>query len=456
MGDSQFGHLFAKGATREDARKALVLALKEIDVRGDIRTTVEYLVQLLETKEFKENTIDTSWLDGLIREKTIQTATDPEDVAVAAAIARAYARSREEENKFLQSLEKGQVSTSAIKDIKSFPLEITYKDYKYSFQVEKTSPENFELSMNDQTVDVKIREQPDGSLIATYGGEVHTIFSQEEPLGLRMVLDGNTIIMPTVYDPSELRTDVTGKIVRYLQEDGADVENGTPYVEVEAMKMIMPLKTSESGKINHEMSPGSIISAGDLLASLSLKDPSKVKKINPFTGVLRMADNEGEEVSREAVIDKLNLVLDGYKHDVNSLAQRLVAGISSYDEIGEAVEAMLEKYVSVEEQFAFEVSDDEAVAALVKSNKDNLRVVLAATMPHRELALRNRLISTLLRQMQTFGEKYGQFRSTDRLKAALTRLNKLQGKKYGEVSIAAQQLLMSCNTSPFAVRLEEL
>jgi biotin carboxylase len=26
--DSQFGHLFAKGATREDARKALVLALK--------------------------------------------------------------------------------------------------------------------------------------------------------------------------------------------------------------------------------------------------------------------------------------------------------------------------------------------------------------------------------------------------------------------------------------------
>jgi biotin carboxylase len=36
--------------TREDARKSLVLALKEIDVRGDIRTTVEYLVQLLETK----------------------------------------------------------------------------------------------------------------------------------------------------------------------------------------------------------------------------------------------------------------------------------------------------------------------------------------------------------------------------------------------------------------------
>lgn len=29
---------------------------------------------------------------------------------------------------------------------------------------------------------------------------------------------------------------------RYLQEDGAEIQSGQPYVEVEAMKMIMPLK----------------------------------------------------------------------------------------------------------------------------------------------------------------------------------------------------------------------
>lgn len=40
-----------------------------VQVQGEIRTTVEYLVQLLETPEFKENTIDTSWLDGLIAAK---------------------------------------------------------------------------------------------------------------------------------------------------------------------------------------------------------------------------------------------------------------------------------------------------------------------------------------------------------------------------------------------------
>ena len=38
-------------------------------VQGEIRTTVEYLVQLLGTPEFKTNNIDTSWLDGLIAAK---------------------------------------------------------------------------------------------------------------------------------------------------------------------------------------------------------------------------------------------------------------------------------------------------------------------------------------------------------------------------------------------------
>lgn len=72
-------------------------------------------------------------------------------------------------------------------------------------------------------------------------------------------------------------------MVRFLQEDGADVASGEPFVEVEAMKMIMPLKATESGKINHEMSPGSIIAAGDLLASLQLAVSPCSRRSDGFT-----------------------------------------------------------------------------------------------------------------------------------------------------------------------------
>ena len=70
---------------------------------------------------------------------------------------------------------------------------------------------------------------------------------------------------PTIFDPSELRTDVTGKVVRYLQDNGGSVEAGEPYVEVEAMKMIMPIKATESGKITQNLSTGTVINAGDAL-----------------------------------------------------------------------------------------------------------------------------------------------------------------------------------------------
>ena len=67
--DSQFGHIFGWGETREIARRNMFLALKELSIRGDFRTTVEYLVTLLETEAFHKNKINTGWLDQLIAEK---------------------------------------------------------------------------------------------------------------------------------------------------------------------------------------------------------------------------------------------------------------------------------------------------------------------------------------------------------------------------------------------------
>ena len=77
------------------------------------------------------------------------------------------------------------------------------------------------------------------------------------------------------------------QVVRYLQDNGTMVQEGEAYVELEAMKMIMPIKATGTGKVSHLRGAGSIVSAGELLGTLELKDPSKVKKIVPFEGQLR-------------------------------------------------------------------------------------------------------------------------------------------------------------------------
>merc|ERR1712176_327983 len=147
--DSQFGHLFAKGPNREQARKSLVLALKEIEVRGEIRTTVEYLVELLETGAFKENTIDTSWLDGIIRDKSVQLEKPPHLVVTGAAIFKAFEHVKQETQSVIESFQKGQVGTGGIPSINSFPIEIAYLDTKYGFNVDRLASDIYRFTTTD-------------------------------------------------------------------------------------------------------------------------------------------------------------------------------------------------------------------------------------------------------------------------------------------------------------------
>jgi acetyl-CoA carboxylase / biotin carboxylase 1 len=449
--DSQFGHLFAKGATREQARKALVLALKEIEVRGEIRNSVEYLVQLLETKAFKENTIDTSWLDGLIREKSVQIEKPAHLVVSAAAVYKAFMHVKTETEAINESLRKGQVSTAGILKINSFDLEIAYLDTKYAFHVERMAADVYRLTINDNIIDVRVTETAEGALLATYGGETHRIFGMTEPLGLRLVLDGVTVLMPTIFDPSELRADVTGKVVRYLQDNGAEVKAGEPFVEVEAMKMIMPIKAGESGRINHNLSPGSVISAGDLLASLELKDPSKVKKIVNFVGSLDIPNVELETSPQDAISN----ILAGFKGDAEAAAQAALKDVPDVDSAASIVLATLNEFHRVESIFSEKLRDD-VVREMTKKNIDSLGVVIAENQAHQQLATRSKLVLAMLRQIETFSDRYGAFAIQEELKNALKNLSGMKEKVYGEIALAADSIIRQSEVPSFSKRVGEL
>jgi len=449
--DSQFGHLFAKGANREQARKNLILALKEIEVRGEIRTTVEYLVQLLETDEFISNTIDTAWLDGIIKEKSVGVEMPDNLTVTAAAIFKAFQHVKTQTDELTESLAKGQVSTAAISEINSFSTEVAYKDIRYGFDVERLSSDVYRLTVAGNTIDARITETKEGGLIAQFGGETHRIFGMEEPLGLRLVLDGVTILMPTIFDPSELRTDVTGKVVRYLQEPGGEVNVGEPYVEVEAMKMIMPLKASESGKVTHAVSPGTVISAGDLLASLELKDPSKVKKISVFEGDLGIEKADLETSSKDAVSN----VLAGFSGEPEEAIQKAFDDISDAGEASAYAIEILNEFTRVETMFDGKLKDD-VVRDMTKANTATLDVVVAENQAHMSLSTRNRLVLSTLRQIELFEDRFGATEISEELEAAMNSVTALQEKKYGELVLAADSILRSSKSTPFADRVAEL
>ncbi|CAK9435969.1 uncharacterized protein LODBEIA_P05660 [Lodderomyces beijingensis] len=335
--DSQFGHIFAFGENRQASRKHMVVALKELSIRGDFRTTVEYLIKLLETPEFEDNKITTGWLDELITKKL--TAERPERVVavVCGAIAKAHMQADEERKDYIQSLERGQVPhKDLLRTI--FPIDFIYEGERYKFTATKSSDDKYTLFLNGSSCTVGARPLSDGGLLCALGGKSHAVYWKEEASATRLSVDGKTCLLEVENDPTQLRTPSPGKLVKYLVESGDHVSAGEPYAEVEVMKMCMPLIAQENGMVQLITQPGSTVNAGDILAILALDDPSKVKHAKPYEGTLPQmgapnvrGSKPAHKFSQYSTI--LRNILAGYDNQVimNSTLKKIVEVLKNKD-----------------------------------------------------------------------------------------------------------------------------
>ncbi|XP_014612049.1 PREDICTED: acetyl-CoA carboxylase isoform X3 [Polistes canadensis] len=281
--DSQFGHCFSWGEDRYQARENLVIALKELSIRGDFRTTVEYLITLLETESFQQNTIDTSWLDVLIAERV---KSDKPDVLLAVTCGAIHIADRTITAAFTgfqTSLEKGQVQGS--NDLNNFvDVELVNDGYKYKVEAAKSGPNSYFLVLNSSYKEVEIHRLSDGGLLLSMDGASYTTYMKEEVDRYRIIIGNQTCVFEKDNDPSLLRAPSAGKLINFLVEDGGHVDSGQAYAEIEVMKMIMTVTASEAGTVFYVKRPGAILEAGTTIAHLELDDPSLVTNAEEYTG----------------------------------------------------------------------------------------------------------------------------------------------------------------------------
>lgn len=328
--DSQFGHIFAFGENRQASRKHMVVALKELSIRGDFRTTVEYLIKLLETEDFESNTMTTGWLDDLIVSKMTAEKPDPTLAVICGAATRAFIESEKGRLDYINFLKRGQVpSKSQLKTV--FPIEFIHEGYKYKFTVAKSAEDRYTLFINGSKCEVSARKLSDGGLLISVGGKSHTIYWKEEVAATRLSVDAMTTLLEAEDDPTQLRTPSPGKLVKFLVENGDHIIAGQPYAEIEVMKMQMPLVAQESGAVQLLKQPGSTIVAGDIIAILTLDDPSKVKHALPFEGMLPELGSPIIEGTKPAykfksLVTRLEYILKGYDNQVvmNASLQQLI------------------------------------------------------------------------------------------------------------------------------------
>jgi acetyl-CoA carboxylase/biotin carboxylase 1 len=341
--DSQFGHLFANGPDREQARRNMVLGLKELSIRGDISTTVDYISKLIELEDFVANNIDTGWLDALISQNVegiansdnllkrsessvkINTLHNHLYVVMGATIVM-LDQCNKDEKTFFELLEKGQLPPRSLLRMEH-DVELILNGIKYVLVCTRNGMNSLSISLaNDKTknVVVGVRTLSDGGYLIEVGGSSHVAYLTtrgDVGTGMRMNVGGANIAFSPAYDPSTLRTDVAGKLVKKLKDDGSHVKKGEAYGEIEVMKMFMPLKVEESGILTWNVNEGASLTAGDLLATLELDNPENVARVSVFEGDLSVDGWRvvgGSPVGRphlllRSAIDKLHAAMSGFK-----------------------------------------------------------------------------------------------------------------------------------------------
>uniref|UniRef100_A0A8C5AZK7 acetyl-CoA carboxylase n=1 Tax=Gadus morhua TaxID=8049 RepID=A0A8C5AZK7_GADMO len=314
--DSQFGHCFSWGENREEAISNMVVALKELSIRGDFRTTVEYLIKLLETECFRNNDIDTGWLDQLIAEKVQAERPDTMLGIVCGALHVADASFRKSMADYLHSLERGQVLPAASL-LNSVSVELIYEGVKFGLTVARQSPTTYVLIMNAMDIEIDVHRLSDGGLLLSYDGNSYTTYMKEEVDSYRITVGNKTCVFEKERDPTVLRAPSAGKLLHYLVEDGAHVAAGDCYGEIEVMKMVMTLMVTETGCIHFVKRPGAVLVPGCVVARMALDDPSSIVLVEPNTAPLppqQPLPIVGEKLHQvfHSVLENLGKVMDGY------------------------------------------------------------------------------------------------------------------------------------------------
>ncbi|KAK3538673.1 hypothetical protein QTP86_012135 [Hemibagrus guttatus] len=314
--DSQFGHCFSWGENREEAISNMVVAMKELSIRGDFRTTVEYLIKLLETESFRNNDIDTGWLDHLIAEKVQAERPDTMLGVVCGALHVADASFRKSMSDFLHSLERGQVLPAASL-VNTVEVDLIYEGIKYCLKVARQSPTTYVIIMNGSDIEIDVHRLSDGGLLLSYSGSSYTTYMKEEVDSYRITVGNKTCVFEKERDPTVLRSPSAGKLLQYIVEDGGHVTAGCPYAEIEVMKMVMTLTVPQSGRVHFVKRTGAVLEPGRVLARIDLDDPSTIQPVQLNTQPLPVQEPlpiVGERLHQvfHSVLENLMNVMDGY------------------------------------------------------------------------------------------------------------------------------------------------
>lgn len=148
-------------------------------------------------------------------------------------------------------------------------------------------------------------------------------------------------------------------------------------------------------------------------------------------------------------------ILHGFTGDPEAAASAVFEEFDDVEAAAQLVTDTLSGFLAVENQYIGKLEDD-VVRDLAKANPDELDVVIDTNLAHQQLKMRSALVLAMLRQVETFADRFGVTALPDDLLAVLEEASQLKEKAYGEIAIASDAIIRQSKIPSFDSRVDEL
>ncbi|MCH8890172.1 MAG: ATP-grasp domain-containing protein, partial [Myxococcales bacterium] len=347
--DSLIAKLIATGETREEARARLACALTDFElVVAGGATNKGYLIDILETPEYRRGDFDTEWLD-----RTPELRAGSDDYVVEALVVAAilsYQRFRDAaRQKFYE--DPATLSPTSIPPSTGQRIDLTAGAESYRLEVFAVGAWRYRVHLDGRVAVATLSDERDNSAILELGGRSLRVLHDVSERGLRIEIEAHPYRFTSEL-AGQVRSGTPAVVIGLQVAPGDRVEAGQSLGLLEAMKSEIDFRAPVSGVVKEVcVRMGQQVSSGELLLIIEAETrgafdaphrqrlalPSDSDPLDLFFSkreggegeapdlqAVEAADATARRAAIEASRDEIRRILMGY--DVNpARGERLVA-----------------------------------------------------------------------------------------------------------------------------------
>ncbi|HEX2484078.1 MAG TPA: biotin carboxylase N-terminal domain-containing protein [Myxococcota bacterium] len=268
--DSLIAKVIATGSTREEARARLACALADFDllIEGGA-TNKGFLIDVLETEDFRKGGVDTGWLDRLGAQERSGVPYAVEALVAAAIVAYQRARANARLNFFADPT---TITPARIPPSEGLRVDLTHLGRSYELHVYATGSWRYRIHLGGHAVTAGLREEGRRAARLQLGSRSLRLLFDATEAGIRVEIEGR----PHRFGwqlAGEVRASTPAMVISVDVAPGDRVEAGQTLGFLEAMKMETAVAAPVAGVVKEVRARrGQQVAAGDVLLVIEPSD----------------------------------------------------------------------------------------------------------------------------------------------------------------------------------------